>query len=412
MAFYGKKSLHSVSQLTETVIFLSYTFPINQFNGYKMKQKFLLSVLTCGLLVGSTGLQAKTDAKVLMQKEMQKHAATSSEKASKEIVDGLQSTFTALGALQKNKKDTAEKLLKQATASFDKALKADPALGLVPIDEQIQAFEFTGSSKVIAARIKLTKQLLDAHDTQAAIDVLAPLKDELDIVTVSIPMDIYPVATKRAYEALKKGDTNTAVAELTTALGSLVTMKVVIPTPILAVQDIIVEASKLDKTKKAEAQKLLAAAKEEMKRAELLGYTSKHTALYKNISKDISQIKKEIKGKNEVYKLYDTLKHDLKNIIAKIHISRVKVLSQEEQNAKISNAGLHDSVGKEETKALKNPASVKDHTAAEAKVEETRDKDTFKAKEDVSAFSKEVKKDLGKVATPNEIKTINAEDKK
>ena len=135
MAFYGKKSLHSVSQLTETVIFLSYTFPINQFNGYKMKQKFLLSVLTCGLLVGSTGLQAKTDAKVLMQKEMQKHAATSSKKASKEIVDGLQSTFTAFGALQKNKKDTAEKLLKQATASFDKALKADPALGLVPIDE-------------------------------------------------------------------------------------------------------------------------------------------------------------------------------------------------------------------------------------------------------------------------------------
>jgi len=36
-----------------------------------MKQKFLLSVLTCGLLLGSTGLQAKTDTKVLMQKEVQ-----------------------------------------------------------------------------------------------------------------------------------------------------------------------------------------------------------------------------------------------------------------------------------------------------------------------------------------------------
>ena len=376
-----------------------------------MKQKLLLSALTCGLLLSATGLQAKTASKVLMQKEVQKHAATSSKKASKEIVDGLQSTFTALGALQKNKKDTAEKLLKQATESFDKALKADPALGLVPIDEQIQAFEFTGSSKVIAARIKLTKQLLDAHDTQAAIDVLAPLKDELDIITVSIPMDLYPVATKRAYEALKKGDTNTAVAELTTALGSLVTMKVVIPTPILAVQDIIVEASKLDKTKKAEAQKLLAAAKEEMKRAELMGYTSKHTALYKNISKEIAQIGKEIKGENKVEKLYDTLKTDLKKIIANTHVSKVKVLSPAEQNAKISNAGLHDSVGTEEAKALNNPASVKGHAAAEAKVEETGDKDEFKTKEDGSAFTKEVKKDMKDVATPNQIKTINAEDK-
>lgn len=372
-----------------------------------MKQKWLLSTLTCGLLLSSTLLQAKTDHRILMQNAVQQHNKNTKQ-APKEIVEGLQDTFSALAALQKKQNDTATKLLEKATTSFDTALKKNPALGLVPIDEQVQIFEFTGNADMIAKRIKWAQKLLEVHDTQAAIDTLVPLKDELDIMVVSIPMDLYPVATKQAYEALQKGNINKAVAALTTALGSLVTTKVVIPTPLLVIQDLITEASKLDKTKKADAQKLLAAAQEEIKRAELLGYTSKYAAVYKHVEKEISQIKQEIKGKNHVEKLYETLKNDIKNIVAKTHISKVKVASP---YSSISNSGLPDSVGAKEQKALNNPSSVKDHAAAAAKVEETMDKDAFKTKMDSSAFNKEVKKDVKEVETPNEVKTINKEDK-
>ena len=279
-----------------------------------MKKRVLLSALACGVLLGATGLQAKTDKKTLVhnmaQAEMKNH-----KQAPKEIVAGMQNAFAALQALKAGKKDVAQKSLEAANKSFDAALKANPALDLVPIDERFQAFAFLGSSDVIAARLKLAQQLLKAHDTQVATAVLVPLKDELDISIVSIPMKIYPIATKKALEALKKGDQKTAFETLATAMNSLVIAKAVIPTPLLVAQDLIIDASKLDKKKKGEAKKLLAAAKEELKRAELLGYVSRHEAAYKTLNSDIEKIEKEIDGKNIVAKLYETLKNDIKNLI-------------------------------------------------------------------------------------------------
>ena len=286
-----------------------------------MKKRFLLSVLTCGLLLGATGLQAKTDKKELVdnviQQEIKDH-----KQAPKEIVAGMQNTFVALKAMEANKKDEAKKALEAATKSFDAALKADPSLDLIPIDERFQAFAFMGNSDVIAARLKLAQQLLKEHDTQTAVAILTPLKDELDIAVISIPMKIYPLATKLAFEELKKGNDKAAVEAIENALNSLVVVKAIIPTPLLVAQDLITEASKLDKSKKEEAQKLLSAAKEELKRAELLGYASTHESDYKLLNDDIEKIEKEIKGKNIVEKLYDTLKNDFKKIVAKMKTSK------------------------------------------------------------------------------------------
>jgi len=88
-----------------------------------MKKRFLLSALTCGLLIGATGLQAKTDKKELVHNVMQQQVKNHKQ-APKEIVVGMQNTFAALKAMQVNKKDEAKKALKAATKSFDAALKA------------------------------------------------------------------------------------------------------------------------------------------------------------------------------------------------------------------------------------------------------------------------------------------------
>jgi len=294
-----------------------------------MKRKLLLSTLTSLLLLGTTVLQAKTDKKELVQKEAQAQIKNHKQ-APKEIVEGLQSTYMAMTALQQNKKEEAVKLLEKADKNFDTALKADPYLKLIPIDERLQAYAFMGSSDVIDARLKLAVQLLKAHETQDASDILLPLKDELDITTVSIPMDLYPVSVKTALEALKKDDIKTAAITINTAMNSLVSFKVIIPTPILVAQDLIAEASKLDKSKKEDATKLLDAAKEELKRAELLGYTSKHAADYKALNESIEKIQKEIKGENEVVKLYEKLKNEFITSLKHIHISKAKMTSLEE----------------------------------------------------------------------------------
>ena len=286
-----------------------------------MKKRFLLSVVTCGLLLGATGLQAKTDKKELVNNVMQQEAKNHKQ-APKDIVAGMQNTFAALKAMQAGKKDEAKKALEAANKSFDAALKADPSLNLIPIDERFKAFAFMGTSDVIEARLKLAQQLLKAHDTQAATAVLLPLKDELDISVISIPMKIYPLATKLALEELNKGNDKAAFAAIAEAMNSLVVVSAIIPTPLLVAEDLITEASKLDKSKKEEAKKLLSAAKEELKRAELLGYATRHEDAYKLLNDDIEKVQKEIKGKNAVEKMYDTLKNDFKKIIANMKSSK------------------------------------------------------------------------------------------
>ena len=325
-----------------------------------MKKRLLLSALTCGVLLGATGLQANTDKKTLVNNVMQEQAKEHKQ-APKEIVAGMQNTFAALKAIQAGKKDEAKKALEAATKSFDTALKANPSLDLVPIDERFQAFAFMGSSDVIEARLKLGQKLLKAHDTQTAIAVISPLKDELDISVISIPMKIYPLATKKALEELNKGNDKAAFEAIAQAMNSLVVVQAVVPTPLLVAQDLITDASKLDKNKKEDAKKLLSAAKEELKRAELLGYVSRHEPDYKLLNDDIEKIEKEIKGKNVVEKLYDTLKNDFKKIIANTKISK-------ETPEQIAEQKVNEFEKKESKKAVE----VKDEFKQDAKTDETK----------------------------------------
>lgn len=56
-------------------------------------------------------------------------------------------------------------------------------------------------------------------------------------------------------------------------------------------------------------------------------------------------------------------------------------------------ANLNDSVGTKEAKALNNPASVKNHLAAKAKIEEARAKEQFQTKLDAKYFKTETEKE-------------------
>jgi len=190
----------------------------------------------------------------------------------------------------------------------------------------------------------------------------------------------------KAIEALDKGDTKGAMAILADGFNTLISTQVTIPLSLLASEDLVLEASSLDKSKKEEITKLLDGAKELLEKAKLLGYTNKHDKEYKALNNAIEDIRKEIKGKNAVEKLYDKVKNEFKSLVGKTKSDKVK----------ISNSGLHDSVGVEEAKALVNPSDTKGIPSAKAEVEETNSKDAFKAKETTSSFVKEAKQDEAK----------------
>ena len=313
-----------------------------------MKNKLILSTIVATLLVGATALSAnvnganssisKKDHYVAklhadnFKTEAQKKDAqrlhkivdnqihihnTTTKKAPKEVIDGLKDTFVALRALQTNNTKEAKKALESATKSFDTALKNNPKLSLVPIAQKVEVNDFTGDAKAVKHLIDSAQKLLADHDTQAARAILFPLEDDMTFSTQLLPMKTYPQATKLALKDLNKGKTKEAFGDIVTALHTTVLNEVVLPLPLLTAQDLVLEASKLEKSKKDQALKLLTSAQDELTKAELLGYTKKDSKAYKSLEKEISNIKTEIKGKNMVAKMYDHIKNSFEKLIAK-----------------------------------------------------------------------------------------------
>lgn len=259
----------------------------------------------------------KEDAQRLhnvIDKEIKHHHMTT-KMASKEIIDGLRNSIMALRAIHMNDIESAKKALENATKSFDTALKKDPKLDLVPIDERIVVHDFTGDAKLVKRIKDAAVSLLQDNDTQAARAMLMPLEDQMTISTQYLPMKLYPEAAKQALKDLNKGDKKAAFNELVTALNTIVIKDVIIPLPLLTAQELTLEASKLGKKDKEKALKLLNAAEDELQKALLLGYTKKHTKEYKSLKSQIESIKDAIDGGSSVKKLYEHIKHSFESLL-------------------------------------------------------------------------------------------------
>ncbi|WP_456458286.1 YfdX family protein [Nitratifractor sp.] len=343
-----------------------------------MKTTLKLSAWTAMLLLGSTLLQAQTPAaadpgaqntpaqqaprplkeriqrsdqygniyythslktpKSVVAKEI-KYSSEHFKKAPKEVLGGLKATLMALNALQKNDSKTAEANLQKAVELFDQALKADPQLKLVPIDQEIELFQFEGGVKEIKAAIVLAKSLLNGYHTQAARDLLIPLKDEIDITTHFVPMDLYPKAAKDALALLKSGKKEEAIRTLILGLNTIVAAETVIPIPLLTAEDLIRSAAELAKKDPKQAMLHLHLAKVEIHRALLLGYTDTHAKAYKSIYKQLSAIQKEIKAKHETKALFTRVNKDVKSLLEK---------TRSEQTVRGSLSKAHKAAAQEE----------------------------------------------------------------
>ena len=239
------------------------------------------------------------------------------KKVPKEITEALKQSVIALRALHQNNTKSAREALQKATKLFDTALKQNSKLALVPIADETKIYDFTGDAKKLKHILKTVKDLLNDNDTQAAREMILPLQDEMQMRTEYLPMGMYPIATKAALKELKNGKSENAFKTLATALNGVVIQTVTIPIPLITAQDLVMEASSVDKSHKKEATKLLTKAGDELEKAVLLGYTKKHESDYKMLQKEIKNIQTEINGENKVVKLYDKVKGDFKSLFAK-----------------------------------------------------------------------------------------------
>jgi hypothetical protein len=287
-----------------------------------MNKKLLISSIVALLLLGSTANAKSTTEKATIaqstkssiKKENQKQEKTVNE-TPKEIGNGFNQTLEAINALKEKNLKKAKKLLKSATENFSIALKTDPKLDIVPFAQEINVHEFLGNSAMVKKALTLANTLILNYDTQSARAVMMPLQDEMIVTTDAIPMKLYPIATENALKALEDGKQKEALDILELSLNTIVSKVVLVPLPLLVAEDLVITASALDKVKKEDALGLLNLAQDELKKAVFLGYTKKYTSVYKDLDEEIDALKKEIKGKNVVEKLYDKLKESFNSLI-------------------------------------------------------------------------------------------------
>lgn len=239
-------------------------------------------------------------------------------KTPKEIFDGFSLTIDAMTALDNNKTSQAQKSLTEASQTFEKVFKAHPEMKMVPIDMDVEVEEHEITNENVKTITQNAIRMLKENDPQEAMVLLKALKNQITITTLYLPMEFYELGTKAASEALKKGDEAKAISALSTGFESLIAKKSVIPISLLDSQVALLAASVVDKSNKEEINKLLDVAKNHLEQARLLGYTTKYDADYQVLTNQIHALQKEIKGKNEVEKLYDTLKKDYHKLVNKI----------------------------------------------------------------------------------------------
>jgi tetratricopeptide (TPR) repeat protein len=282
-------------------------------------KRLILSVATAALLC-NTAVMAKSSAEV--SKAAVKSAKTQAKESGihvvKEAVNAVALTQKVLIDLDKKDTKSAIKDLEDAIGKLEVVLAAEKAPKLLPIDVAVTAKEYVGDTKQIKKRLDKVEDLLNDGKVQEARLLLDTLQSEIDVVSVNLPLATYPDALKLAAKYLHANQIDKAKEILTTALSTMVQDVVVVPIPVVEAQALIEAASKIAKTDKEQAIKHLQQAKEELKKAKVLGYVSKSDVTYRDLEKAIEKTEKEVKGKNKAEKLFEDLIKKIKSFKEKI----------------------------------------------------------------------------------------------
>ncbi len=277
-------------------------------------KKILGSVIVASLLfTNGFATNSKTISSDAVKVAKKDAKASSQTSVIKEAVDAVILTQKVLMDISKNKKEDAKKDIEKAIGKLEVVLAKKDAPMMLPIDYSVNAVEFQADISTIQKTIKAIQNLLDDGKIQEARTLINTLQSEIDINTVNLPLASYPQALKLAASYLHDNKLTEAKDVLEMALSTLVHTTVVIPIPLVTADALIHDAQKIAKTDKQQALKHLEMAKDELKKAELLGYTSSSDISYKVLDDTIEKVEKEIKGKNKAEKLFEELMHKLKS---------------------------------------------------------------------------------------------------
>ena len=276
-------------------------------------KRLLTSFALASLLVTSSfAVDNKTN-------QVSKNAVIKEEKSAqantqlvKEAINAIRFTQDALIYLNGKDIKKAKESLKKAIAELSDVLNRPNPPYLLPVDLNIEAYQFAGDLKTIKEAVAKAKLLVAENKLPEAREVLNTLRDEIVIKTINLPLATYPAALNLAIKYLNEGKIKEAKDILAMALSTLVEVDTIIPIPLVKAEQLIIEASKIVKKDKNQAIKYLEEAKHQLILAEALGYTSKSDTTYKMLEDAIKNLEREIKANHKTESLFERLIEKIK----------------------------------------------------------------------------------------------------
>lgn len=216
-----------------------------------------------------------------------------------EAKESVLGTQQALMDLEKNDNAAALNLLQEVSKKLDLILASSSVQASVTANIEVDVIDFKGNALAVEQKVKQASELLGHGKLQAGRMVVDELASEIDVTRINIPLSTYPAAIKDATAQINAGKAKDAALILENALNSLIEQTEIIPLPLLRAEALIIKAleqeQKTDLSKEKnrdEVLKLVTAAKEKLKIAELLGYGNKED--YQPFYKAIDDIKSTV----------------------------------------------------------------------------------------------------------------------
>jgi len=190
---------------------------------------------------------------------------------------------------------------------------------LAPSDVNVVTYDILADIKAVKALREEIEDALDDGRVQQARRLIRNLASETVISVTNIPLATYPDAIKRAAKLIDVEKMDEAKKELQLALNTLVVTDTIIPLPITIAEKYLKEAETLtEKGDRSEEESerladLLKDARTELEFAQALGYGSKKD--FKNLYKQLDQIKDKTKGGKSGSGFFDKIKGYLKDTV-------------------------------------------------------------------------------------------------
>ncbi len=237
-----------------------------------------------------------------------------------EAAEVVELTEKALGHLEKSEYKKAIATLESALGKIKVLTTDDSNKGNILIDFRVATYDLEESNQYIKDEKRKAEKALKKGHLQEAKRILDPLASEIVIERYYLALSNYPRYIKKSVQAIRGKKYDKANILLLSALNSVLVEEEVIPLPIIRAYSIIesldtnLKKSKLNVKK---ANEKLAQAKEELTRAELLGYGLTKSEI-QDLKDKIQLAEQKINSNQKPTKVLDKLRGSLKKLKDKI----------------------------------------------------------------------------------------------